>query len=104
MNKHNLSFITVCNEVKMDNSDESKLVKVKKLDEDNLISRSEAKRLLSRLEPFQSITLDFAKVNSVGQGFVDEVFRVYLIKNPHVKIHYINANEEVTFMIKRGLA
>jgi hypothetical protein len=38
------------------------------------ISRSEAKRLLAGLEKFKEIMLDFRGVESVGQGFADEVF------------------------------
>jgi len=79
------------------------LVDLSLLSGENLISRSQAKRILERLESFQSITLDFSKVTSVGQGFVDEIFRVYSLKNPHVKINYINANDAVEFMIRRGI-
>lgn len=74
------------------------------LGDENLISRSQAKRTLERLESFTDITLDFSKITSVGQGFVDEVFRVYKLQHPHVTIHYINANNAVEFMIKRGIA
>ena len=42
-----------------------------------LISRSEARRLLHGLEDFSEILLDFTGVTGVGQGFVDEVFRVW---------------------------
>lgn len=80
------------------------LVDLSLLDGEVLMSRSQAKRLLSRLESFKNITLDFAKVRMVGQGFVDEIFRVYTLKNPAVEISYINANEDVSFMIKRGLS
>jgi len=80
------------------------LVDLSKLEGERLFSRSQAKRLLSRIEPFQSITLDFSKVVAVGQGFVDELFRVYPLKNPQVKINYIHANEEVEFMIKRSIS
>jgi len=79
------------------------LVDLSQLEGERLISRSQAKRLLSRLEPFDRVTLDFSKVAAVGQGFVDEIFRVYPLKHPCTIIHYIHANEEVEFMIKRGL-
>ena len=67
------------------------------------ISRSQARRLLFGLEKFQRIVLDFKDVKTVGQGFVDEVFRVWHKKHPSIKIEYINANENVEFMIKRAL-
>jgi len=45
--------------------------------EDNLISRSQAKRLLVRFERFKEIILDFENVESIGQAFADEIFRVF---------------------------
>lgn len=78
------------------------LVDLSVLEGEMLISRSQAKRLLANLHSFQSLTLDFSKVKAVGQGFVDELFRVYTLKNPKVKIVYINANNDIEFMIKRG--
>lgn len=67
------------------------------------LSRSEARRLLSGLGKFEEIELDFKKVESVGQGFVDEIFRVWLNDNPGKKIIPINMNSEVEFMVKRGI-
>ena len=54
------------------------------------------------LNPSKYIVLDFKKVRLVGQGFVDEVFRVFANKYPTISISYINANEDITFMIERG--
>ncbi len=68
------------------------------------VSRSQAKRLMMGLEKFQTIVLDFKGVGSVGQAFVDEVFRVFQNEYPNIRIQYINANPEVDLMIKRGLA
>ena len=79
------------------------LVNLSQYEGERLISRSQAKRLLARLTSFTRLMLDFATVESVGQGFVDEMFRVYPSKNPNVSIFYKNANPEVEFMIKRGL-
>lgn len=67
------------------------------------VSRSQAKRLLIGLEKFRTIVLDFKGVVSVGQAFVDEVFRVFQNEYPDIVIHYINANDEVEAMIKRGV-
>lgn len=66
------------------------------------VSRSQAKRLLLGLEKFKTIVLDFEGVPSVGQAFVDEVFRVFKNEHPGITIHYLNANKEVDLMIKRG--
>lgn len=67
------------------------------------VSRSEAKRILAGLESFQEIELDFQKVESVGQGFVDEVFRVWISHHPGKKIIPINMNSSVEFMVGRGM-
>lgn len=67
------------------------------------VSRSQAKRLLMGLEKFNTIILDFKGVVSVGQSFVDEVFRVFKNEYPNITIHHVGANDEVEFMIKRGL-
>lgn len=67
----------------------------------SFISRSQARRLLAGLNDFHEIILDFDKVEMIGQGFADEIFRTYLNSHPNKKIRYINANPEVEFMIKR---
>lgn len=66
------------------------------------ISRSQARRILIGLDDFTTITLDFSKVKSIGQGFADEIFRVWKRNNPKKKIISINMNAEVEFMIKRA--
>lgn len=68
------------------------------------ISRSQARRVLSGLEKFKTITLDFKNVETVGQAFADEVFRVWQGRHPNIEIAFQNANENVLFMIKRALA
>ena len=78
------------------------LVQLSKLGGDRYISRSQAKRILSGLDRFSRIVMDFRDVQTVGQGFVDEVFRVFQNKHPAIQITYCNANENVLFMIQRG--
>jgi hypothetical protein len=68
---------------------------------EQLISRSQAKRLLTRLEPFKEVFLDFSKVDSIGQAFADEIFRVYKNEHPNIQIVYINTSKQVENMIKR---
>jgi len=41
------------------------------------ISRAEAKRLVVNLEKFREVELDFGGVDLVGQGFANELFRVF---------------------------
>lgn len=69
----------------------------------DFVSRSEAKRLLAGLEPFRDVTLDFTGVVSVGQAFVDEVFRVWPSEHPGTSIEPVGMNPEVAFMVRRGL-
>lgn len=80
------------------------LVELSKHLGERLISRSQAKRVCRRLENFSHITLDFNRVEAVGQGFVDQVFRVFQNEYPSTKITYINATESVDYMIKRCLS
>lgn len=67
------------------------------------ISRSEAKRLTSGLERFSEVVVDFSGVTEVGQGFVDELFRVWDGQRPGSKLVPVNASRAVEAMIRRGL-
>ena len=71
---------------------------------DLLISRSQAKRILARLELFEEVFLDFSGVEEIGQAFADEIFRVYATAHPGVKLTPIHANDNVTRMIRRAIA
>lgn len=70
----------------------------------SFVSRSEAKRLLGGLERFADVELDFDKVESVGQGFADEVFRVWAKQHPEVRLRPTNMNVGVALMIGRVTA
>lgn len=66
------------------------------------VSRSEARRLMEGMEPFADIDIDFGGVEDVGQGFVDEIMRVWPSQHPGVGLHPINMNEAVEFMVRRA--
>ena len=66
------------------------------------ISRSEARRLLVNLEKFKLVELDFINVESVGQGFTDEVFRVFSNNNPRIVINTVNTSPAVEAMIRHA--
>ena len=66
-----------------------------------LVSRSQAKRLLTRIDRFDQVIFDFNGVESIGQGFTDEIFRVFANAHSEIEIFNINANEDVERMIKR---
>jgi anti-sigma regulatory factor (Ser/Thr protein kinase) len=69
-----------------------------------LISRSQAKRILNRVDRFKTVLLDFKGVESIGQAFADEVFRVFTKQNPQITIHPVNENLEIRKMIKAAQA
>ncbi len=68
---------------------------------ENLISRSQAKRLMVRVENFKEVILDFKGVNLIGQAFADQIFRVWATAHPTTKILAFNTNNEVKEMINR---
>lgn len=67
------------------------------------ISRSQARRILSSLEKYESIVLDYAKVSTVGQAFADEIYRVFKSNHPNIKIESRNMIEPVKFMVDRAI-
>ena len=67
-----------------------------------LVSRSQAKRLMARVDKFKVVILDFDKIDAVGQAFADEVFRVFLNRHPDIQLHAINTNDDVKQMILRA--
>jgi len=66
------------------------------------ISRSQARRILSGLEKFKIIILDFDKVPVVGQAFADEIYRVFQGAYPDISIQEENMSAGVEFMIERA--
>jgi hypothetical protein len=76
-------------------------VKLAQYGNDKLISRSQAKRVVARLELFKTILLDFTGVPTIGQAFADEIFRVFAKEHPSLEIAPIRANSEVLRMIGR---
>lgn len=72
--------------------------------DENLVSRSQAKRVLNRLERFREVILDFTDVPAIGQAFADEIFRVFAAENPSVGLRWVKANDAVEQMIYRAIA
>ena len=67
------------------------------------VSRSEARRLLDGLDAdFDTVEVDFAGIIDVGQGFVDELLRVWPTTHPGKTVLPINMNPAVEFMVRRG--
>jgi anti-sigma regulatory factor (Ser/Thr protein kinase) len=70
----------------------------------DFVSRSEARRLVQGLEQFREVVVDFDRVASVGQGFADEVFRVFARAHPETRLTPVNMGKAVSFMVRRALA
>lgn len=68
---------------------------------EKLVSRSQAKRLTMRFERFQTVVLDFAGVEEIGQAFADEVFRVFHHAHPATALLPIHMTPAVENMFKR---
>lgn len=71
---------------------------------EHLVSRSQAKRLLSRVDRFSIVVFDFAAVDSIGQAFADEIFRVFQKSHPHIRLFTLNTSKAVEQMIRRAKA
>jgi len=69
---------------------------------DTLISRSQAKQILSRANHFKYIVLDFDGVLTIGQAFADETFRVFASNNPDIVITPTRTNQDIENMIARA--
>jgi len=66
---------------------------------DLLVSRSQAKRVLARVDLFKKVVFDFNGVESIGQAFADEIFRVFSLEHPEIELLVIHANSAVKRMI-----
>ena len=76
-------------------------VKLAQHEGEKLVSRSQAKRLTMRFERFQTVVLDFAGVEEIGQAFADEVFRVFQQAHPSTALLPIHMTTAVENMFKR---
>ncbi|HLO86350.1 MAG TPA: DUF4325 domain-containing protein [Nostocaceae cyanobacterium] len=70
--------------------------------DEQLISRSQARRMLARIDRFKSVIFDFSGVEAIGQAFADEIFRVFKKQHPEIEISTINTNHNVKQMISRA--
>lgn len=64
------------------------------------VARSQARRICNRLTEFKEVILDFDGVEIMGQGFADEIFRVYAAAHPQVILCPVNMEREVSRMIR----
>ena len=68
---------------------------------EQLVSRSQARRLLIRFDRFQEVLLDFRGITTIGQAFADEIFRVFRNEHPDITIRWMNSSEDIQNVIRR---
>jgi anti-sigma regulatory factor (Ser/Thr protein kinase) len=69
---------------------------------EQMLSRSQAKRILARVDQFREVILDFRGVTGIGQAFADEIFRVFAAEHPEVHILPLFTTDEIDKMIARA--
>lgn len=77
-------------------------VRLAQFGDDLLVSRSQARRMLTRIDRFSVVIFDFKGVREIGQAFADEVFRVFALQHPKIELQAINAVSAVKRMIARA--
>ncbi len=60
-----------------------------------LTSRSQGKWVIERASQFKTVLLDFDGVQTVGQAFVDEIFRVFALAHPEVTLKALHLDPRV---------
>lgn len=79
-------------------------VRLARMGAESLVSRSQAQRLLARVDRFKTVLFDFRDVETIGQAFADEIFRVYANAHREVELVPIHASVQVEQMIGRATA
>jgi len=77
-------------------------VKLAQYGDDKLIARSQAKRVLARVELFKTVIFNFEGVDTIGQAFADELFRVFAGKHPEMELLTMKTKSAVRRMIARA--
>ena len=70
---------------------------------ERLVSRSQAKRILNRVDKFKKVVLDFKGVDAIGQAFADEIFRVYARQHPHIELIPVHMEKDVEKMVTAAI-
>ncbi len=69
---------------------------------EKLVSRAQAKSLVTLFGEAKMIVLDFAGVDEIGQGFSDVLFRVFRHSNRNIDLNPVNMSVSVARMISRA--
>ena len=78
-------------------------VRLAQYEGEKLVSRSQAKRLTARFEKFKTVVLDFTGVEAIGQGFADELLRVFANAHPDIELVPVLMTDAVKNMVNRAL-
>ena len=79
-------------------------IKLARYGNEQLVSRSQAKRVLARFDRFKEILLDFEGIETIGPAFADEIFRVFKSRNPTIELVALYKTPAVDQMIQRAEA
>ena len=77
-------------------------VRLAQYENEKLVSRSQAKRMLTRIERFENVVFDFEGVIAIGQAFADEIFRVYAYMHPEIALVPVNMEDNVSKMVMKA--
>lgn len=77
-------------------------VRLAQYENEKLVSRSQAKRMLTRIERFENVVFDFEGVTTIGQAFADEIFRVYANMHPEIALVPVNMEGNVSKMVMKA--
>jgi len=75
-------------------------VKLAKYGTDQLLSLSQAKRVLVRVDQFSQVIFDFTGIDVIGQAFADQIFRVFASEHPNVDLIPSHANADIMGLIQ----
>lgn len=79
-------------------------VKLALYEGERLVSRSQAKRILNRVDKFKTVLLDFNGVGLIGQAFADEIFRVFARRNQQITLIPLHMEKEVEKMVRAAIS
>lgn len=77
-------------------------MKLARSGDEQLVSRSQARRLIARFDRFKVVYLDFDGIGEIGQPFADELFRVYARSHLAVELVPRNMTKQVERMWLRA--
>ena len=75
-------------------------IKLKMIFDSAPVSRSQAKRLCNGLDRFTTVRFDFDGIEWMGQGFADEIFRIFANAHPEITLLPVHMNEDTKRMYR----